>query len=165
MNRAVRAARTLAVACAAALAAGGLCGCFVVGERYVFQRQFTDDQVRTIRNGETTKKEILDRFGPPSAVARLADGGTDNALRRFAATGGAMTGRIVYCYVESALEWADLCAYGQSGGGCIPLTPVRKNRTLRILIDETTGRVEDHFLEETVREEKGLQIAPWLGPG
>ncbi len=163
MSRAVPAAGTLAVACAAAVLTAALSGCFVLGERYVFQRQFTDEQVRSIRNGETTKREILDRLGPPSDVARPADKATDNVLRRFAASGGAAAGRIVYRYVESALEWVDLCAYGQHGGGCIPSTPVRKIRTLWILIDETTGRVVDHSLEETVREEKGLPIVPWFG--
>lgn len=164
MNRAVRAPGLLAVACAATALTAALCGCFVVGERYVFQRQFTDEQVRTIRNGETTRKEVLDRFGPPSAVARPGDAATDNVFHRFAATGGAAAGRVAYCYAESALQWIDLCAYGQSGGGCIPSTPVRKSRTLWILIDGTTGRVVDHALEETVREEKGLPIQPWLGP-
>jgi len=153
----------LAAACAATLAAG-LCGCAVIGEQYVFERQFTDKQVRTIRNGETTKKELLDRLGPPSAVARPAGAGADNVFRRFAATTGAAAGHVVYCYQVSALEWADFCAYGQGGGGCIPSMPVTKNRKLWILIDETTGRVVDRSVEETVQQEKGLEVWPWLGP-
>lgn len=138
----------------------------MIGEQYVVERQFTETQVRTIRNGETTKKEILDRLGPPGAVVRPERGATDNVFQRFAATGGTVTGRIVYRYQASALNWSDLCFFGgYGGGGCITSTPALNEQKLWILIDENTGRVVDHSIEETKREESGAGIRPWLGPG
>ncbi len=142
----------------------GLCGCLMVGEQYVLERQFTESQLRTIRKGETTRSELLARLGPPAAVARTGAGATDNVLRRFATTGGSVAGPLVYHYDASALTWSNLCAYGQFGGGCIPSTPLLKERKLWILIDEKTGRVVDHVVEETGREEKGADISPWPGP-
>lgn len=144
--------------------AAGLCGCFYVGQQCVLERQFTEAQLRAIRKGETTRTGLLERLGPPAAVARPGAGAADNAFRRFAATGGNVAGPLVYRYDDSALTWGNLCAYGQYGGGCIPSTPLLKERKLWILIDEKTGRVVDHVLEETAREEKGALISPWPGP-
>ncbi len=144
--------------------AAGLCGCAIISEQYVLERQFTDEQVRTIRNGETTKKEVLDRFGPPAAVARPGAAAADNVFGRFAATGGPAKDRIAYRYDASALTWGDLCAFGQGGGGCIPSTPMLKAQKLWILIDEASGRVVDHSLEATEREEKAVEVRPWLAP-
>lgn len=151
-------------ACAGAAMAAGLCGCAVVGERSAIEQQFTERQAQAIRRGETTKKEILDRLGPPAAVARPGAGAADNVIRRFAAASGNVPGRLVYRYDASALTWTSLCVYGQGGGGCIPSTPLLNERKLWILIDEDTGRVVDHVLEESAREQKGAAIRPWPGP-
>lgn len=164
MSGARRATGTRFAACVAAALAAGLCGCAIVAEEHVLERQFTEGQLRTIRNGETTKREVLDRLGPPAAMARPGAGATDNVFARFAAAGGRVAGPLVYRYDASALAWADLCAYGQGGGGCIPSTPLLKERKLWILIDEATGRVVDRVLEETSREEKGAALHPWPGP-
>jgi hypothetical protein len=155
---------TRLAACVGAAIAAGLCGCAIIGERYVMEMQFTESQAQRIRNGETTKKEILEWLGPPAAIARPASGAADNVLRRFAATIGSGSGQVAYRYQTSALTWGNLCAYGQGGGGCIPSTPLLNERKLWLLIDERTGRVVDHFVEETVREETGADIRPWPGP-
>lgn len=157
-----RGVKRLVVACAGAAVAAGLCGCAIISEQYVLERQFTDEQVGTIRNGVTTKKEILERLGPPAAVARPGGAAADNVFQRFAATAGTATDRIAYRYDASALSWADLCAFGQGGGGCIPSTPLLKAQRLWILIDEASGRVVDHSLEVTEREEKAVEVRPWL---
>jgi len=151
-------------ACAGAVLAAGLCGCAMIGERYVLERQFTEEQAGTIRHGVTTKREILDRLGPPASVARPDAAATDNALRRFAAAGGTAKDRIVYRYDAAALTWGDFCAFGQYGGGCIPFGLAVREQKLWILIDEASGRVVDHSLEVTAREEKGVEVRPWLGP-
>lgn len=151
--------------CVGAALAAGLCGCAMIGEQYVLERQFTESQVRTIRNGETTKREILDRFGPPAAVARPESGAADNVLRRFTETGGDGTGQLIYRYKNSALTWADLCIFGPYGGGCWSAgTPVLTTQDLWILIDDKAGRVVEHVLEETEREDNGAGVKPWLGP-
>lgn len=151
-------------ACVGAAVAAGLSGCAIIGEQCVLERQFTERQMEAIRKGETTKKEVLDRLGPPAAVARPGAGATDNVFRRFAATGSSAAGPLVYRYDASALTWGNLCVYGQGGGGCIPSTPLLKERKLWLLIDEETGRVVDRFLEETAREEGGAHVKPWPGP-
>ena len=150
-------------ACAGAALAAVLCGCAMIAEQYVLERQFTEEQAETIRHGVTTRKEILDRLGPPATVVRPGGVAADNVFRRFAATGGTATDRIVYRYDASALTWGDVCVFGQ-GGGCIPSTPVMKAQNLWILIDEASGRVVDHSLEVTEREEKSVEVRPWLGP-
>lgn len=155
--------KTFFPACAGAALAAVLCGCAAITEQYVLERQFTAEQAETIRHGVTTRKEILDRLGPPAAVVRPGGGAADNVFRRFAATGGTATGRIVYRYDASALTWGDVCVFGQ-GGGCTPFTPVMKAQNLWILIDEASGRVVEHSLEVTEREEKGVEVRPWLGP-
>ena len=159
-----RAVTTRFAACVGAAMAAGLCGCAIIGDQYVLERQFTESQAQAIRKGETTKKEILDRLGPPAAVARPGAGATDNVLRRFAAAGGSVAGPLVYRYDDSALGWVSLCIYGEFGGGCTPSTPRLTERKLWILFDEKTGRVVDHRLEETVREESGTAVTPWPGP-
>ncbi len=164
MNRAWKAAGVRVAAGVAVAMAAALCGCAMVVEDHVLERQFTENQLRTIRNGQTTKKEVLDRLGPPAAVARPDTGTTDNVLRRFAATVGNVRSPLVYRYDTSALAWANLCVFGQFGGDCIPSTPVLKERTLWILIDEKEGRVADHLLEETAREKKDAGIRPWPEP-
>lgn len=150
------------VSCVATAVAAGLCGCAVIGERYVLVEQFTEEQARTIRNGETTKKEVLDRLGPPASVAR--PGAADNVLRRFAAAGATAKDRIVYRYDASALTWSDFCVYGQGGGGCIPFGLEVREQGLWILIDEASGRVVDHALEVTTRGDDTVEVRPWLGP-
>ena len=62
-------ARARLAVCAGAALAAALCGCAIIGEQYVLERQFTESQAQAIRKGET-KKEVLDRLGPPGAVAR-----------------------------------------------------------------------------------------------
>ncbi|MGE5663806.1 MAG: hypothetical protein ACM31I_05715 [Deltaproteobacteria bacterium] len=150
-------------ACVGAAMAAGLCGCAIIGQQCVLERQFTESQVEDIRKGETTKKEVLDRLGPPAAVARPGAGAADNVLRRFAATGKVGV-PLIYRYDASALTWGNLCVYGEYGGGCIPSTPLLKEQKLWLLIDEKSGRVVDRILEETAREEGGAHVEPWPGP-
>lgn len=164
MIRRGRGGRAHLAAFLGAAMAGGLCACAIVGERYVLEKQFTESQVDAIRNGETTKKEILERFGPPAAVVRPGSASADNVLRRFGAEGGAGTARIVYRYRSSTLTWGNLCVYGEFGGGCIPSTPLLKEQDLWLLIDEKTGRVGDRILDEATREAGGAPVRSWPGP-
>jgi hypothetical protein len=146
--------RSLFPACLAAALTVSLGGCAIVGERYVLEEPFTDAHVRTIRHGETTKKEVLGRLGPPAFL--------DNAVGRFPAAQGKAGIPLVYGYRDSAITFVDFCAYGQGGGGCFNTAPTLKMRTLWILIDEETQRVVDHFLEETESEAVEQGVAPWL---
>lgn len=161
--------------------AAGLCGCAVIGERHVLEEQFTLENAGRIRSGMTTKSEILDWFGPPSEISRAATPVTasppgenppesvetapDTAIWRFAAARGtahgAVQGHVLYGYRDSTLAWSEFCAYGQYGGGCIPTTPALEEKILWILVDESTGRVADHFIEKKKREENSLRITPW----
>lgn len=164
MSRETRDGRGWRAAFVCAAMAAGACGCAIIGEQYVLARQFTESQVQAIRIGETTRKEVLERFGPPVEVARPEGGSMDDVLRRFTAGGGSGTGRLVYRYRTSALTWGNLCAYGQGGGGCMQSTPVLRERDLWLLVDEGTGRVVDRVLEETEREDGGASVDPWPGP-
>jgi hypothetical protein len=155
--------KTLLSLCLAAVFTACLCGCAVVGERFVFEEPLAEKQVRMIKNGETTRKEILDWFGPPLAVARPGTvlkvplpgpikSGSEEVkaeafFERFSGIPGIMKDHVIYYYSGSAAVWSDLCFYN----GCIPTTPSLEVRRYWILIDEHEGRVKAHALE--VKEE------------
>lgn len=150
-----RGAKSLFAVCLGSALAAGLCGCAIVGERYVLEQRFNEAQVQEIRHGKTTKKDVLDRLGPPSALAR------EGMPAAFPAQGPGK-GQIVYRYDASELVVSEFCAYGQYGGGCIPGTPVLKMRQLWILVDERTGLVVNHKVDDTERQADDAGIRPWL---
>lgn len=159
-------------------------GCAVVGERYTLEEQFTRKQVQAIRDGETTRKDVLDLFGPPLAVARpgavvkiprpglVTNGSRDvpaeSVFSRFPEAAG-RAGLAVYYYRGSALVWADLFIYNAG----VPTTPTLEVTDLWVLIDEKRGRVAGHQMETTEWETCGLWIwcrddeglRPKKGPG
>src|SRR5512143_1610047 len=60
----------LSLVAVAAVAAFCLSGCFVARENVLADEALPGEHIRGIRRGATTRQEILERFGPPVAVAR-----------------------------------------------------------------------------------------------
>jgi hypothetical protein len=113
---------------------------------------FADKDVLRIEPGRTTKKQILDLFGPPAAIARK--GASDQA--RAAVTSLESFSRplndddIVYYYRSGTAE--------VNAMGAVPLpdtvTTSRSTQTseLWILIDDRSGVVQDYITKgSTIR--------------
>ena len=49
-----------------------MCGCVFIGERYVFEEPFSEQELRSVSNdirlGQVTKQDILRLFGPPMVI-------------------------------------------------------------------------------------------------
>jgi hypothetical protein len=140
-----------------------LAGCAVIVESHVVEARFTDAQADAIRDGVTSKPDVLARLGPPECLVRVPrPAGPDRPLERFTAEGITGAGQTGYGYRRSAIGWADFCAYGQGGGGCIPSIPQRTERMLRIVFDDRTGLVLGHAVEEERWFPSGPETSPWL---
>ncbi len=155
------------------------CGCIIMGRGAVIDEPFTEKKVQTIRHNETSKKDILDWFGPPVAVARAgtvmkvphwskvesasAEVPADDFFKRFVTTKEQAQKPLVYYYETARLDWTEYYAYVYNGGGPLYIPPVA-DRTLTvmklwILLDETSGNVIDHQLEKTKEGKPPRKIA------
>lgn len=135
-----------------ALASTLFAACCVSGCVYVSgtdtRQSFAADDVRRIELGKTTKRQILDWFGPPAAIARQGQGGriipglkvqADTFLEIFAARHTLNESDIVYYYRNISLE--------MQGGAVVFAVHTSRSmqqQELWILIDDTTGTVRDH---------------------
>ncbi len=145
------------------------CGCVIMGRGLVIDEPFTEKKVQMIRHNETSKKDILDWFGPPVAVARegtdmkvphwsksgsaSAEVQADDFFKRFPASSEKARKPLVYYYETAGLNWTEYYGYVYNAGGPVYIPPIA-NRTLTvmklwILLDETSGKVIDHQLEMT----------------
>lgn len=143
---------------AAALAAFCLCGCFVARENIPADERLPGEHIRGIRRGATTRQEILERFGPPVAVARRgttmvypppgsakrgrADVQSDAFLELFATGRALRDSEVVYYYDSSRLEATGVLIVPLVGGGYHSAEMVVER--LWLLIDGETGVVEDY---------------------
>ncbi len=143
---------------AVALAALCLCGCFVARENVLADEALPGEHIRGIRRGATTRQEILDRFGPPVAVARRgttmvhppagpAKRGRvevpSDAFFELFSTGRALRDtEIVYYYDSSRLKATGFLLIPLVGGGFHNSETVVQR--LWLLIDDGTGIVEDY---------------------
>lgn len=167
-------------------------GCAVVREELVIEEPFKDEQTRLIRNGVTTKKEVLQWFGPPAAMISIDEAfpvaDQDTACSPAAVSGfirrpdpvpGPERKRVdrvpqrlldnkppdgtIYCYSGYKYTWADICF----DSGCYRSTPVLNLKKLWLLIDNN-GTVIDHELELPRQEEetrKEQQGSLFVDPG
>ncbi len=142
----------------AALAALCLCGCFVARENVLADEALPGDHIRGIRRGATTRQEILERFGPPVAVARRgatmvypppgsakrgrADVPSETFFELFSAGRALRDTDIVYYYDSSRLEATGVLIIPLVGGGFHNSEMVVQR--LWLLIDDATGTVEDY---------------------
>lgn len=142
----------------AALAALCMCGCFVARENVLADEALPGEHIRRIRRGATTRQEILERFGPPVAVARpgttmvhppagpvkrgRADVPSETFFELFS-TGRSLRGtEIVYYYDSSRLKATGVLIVPLVGGGFHNSETVVER--LWLLIDDGTGIVEDY---------------------
>lgn len=143
---------------AVALAALCLCGCFVARENVLADEALPGEHIRGIRRGATTRQEILERFGPPVAIARRgttmvypppgpekrgrADVQSDAFFELFSTGRALRDTEIVYYYDSSRLKGTGILIVPLIGGGSHSMEVVVER--LWLLIDERTGIVEDH---------------------
>ena len=152
------------------------CGYIIVGKGLVIDEPFTEKKVQMIRHNETSKKEILDWFGPPAAVSRpgmvmkvphwsksgssSSDVQADDFFKRFPASSDKAQKPFIYYYETAQMSWTELYGYFYDAAGPLYIPPVAKRTLivmrLWILLDETSGKVVDHQMEKTV-EGKPLQ--------
>ncbi len=141
----------------AALAALCLGGCFVAREKVLADEALPGEHIRGIRRGTTTKQEILERFGPPVAIARRgttmvyppagsakrgrAEVPSEVFLELFSVGRSLRDADIVYYYDASRLEATGVLVAPLIGGGYHSREVVVER--LWLLIDENTGLVED----------------------
>lgn len=146
--------RRLALLCLAAVASL-FAGCAIVGDRRVPVAHFTDAQSERILPGETTRRDVLERLGPPDGVVR---DGSPPPLP----PGGVGRGAVAYRYDAAECNFTVFLLCGQAGCIPIPTTPVMTTRTLWVLFDERTGAVTRRDVESTSREIP-MPEAPWSG--
>ncbi len=143
---------------AAGLAALCLCGCFVTRERFQADEPLRGERIDGIRRGATTRQEILERFGPPAAVARRgttmaypppgpakrgrADVQSDAFFELFSTGRALRDAEIVYYYDSSRVKATGVLIIPVVGGGQYSHEVVVDR--LWLLIDEGTGLVEDY---------------------
>lgn len=141
-----------------AVAAAGTGGCFAFKERHRSADPITRDAVGEIRDGVTTRREILARFGPPVAVARrgqpvlLPIPGPERWGRRvadpdaffapFPAEAPADGGGTVWYYDATEVRAAGALVVPIAGAGYFSKDYVTDR--LWILIEERTGIVRGH---------------------
>ena len=129
----------------AALAALCMCGCFVARENVLADEALPGEHIRGIRRGATTRQEILERFGPPVAVARRGNPMVNPAETSFElfSTGRSLRDtEIVYYYDSSRLKATGVLIVPLVGGGYHKSETVVER--LWLLIDDGTGIVEDY---------------------
>lgn len=133
-------------------------GCFVIKQRLPADEPLPAARIGAIRAGATTRREILEWFGPPTGIARRG------AVMVYPAPGVAMRGRvdirsdavfelfsagrtprasdIVYYYDSACVKGLGILFIPIVGGG--GYTREVAVERLWILIDENTGLVEGH---------------------
>lgn len=142
----------------AALAALCLCGCFVARENIAADEGLPGEQIRGIRRGATTRQEILERFGPPAAVARRgttmvypppgsagqgrADVQSDTFFELFS-IGRTLRGTEIVYYYDSSRRLATGVLIIPIIGGGYHSAEIAVDR-LWLLVDEESGLVEDY---------------------
>ncbi len=155
------------------------CGIVIIPERTVYEEPFKKDQVMTIRNNVTTKQGILDWFGPPLVVTRPSttvrmperelynalgvDVPSDTLFARFKPGSPPPRSPLLYYYEDQALSWTSFgvvffAPNGGSGGIVGPTGGKFKVVKLWILLDDATGLVVDHQIEEGEQNLTGQQI-------
>lgn len=154
----------LGILCAASLFC--MSGCGVIAGKYVAEDPFKEDGLRKVQYGETTKQDVLDWFGPPLAIVRegtvlmipLPGSGekvqhevrAESVFAYFAPKREITKDHIIYYYQGTYFNWAEIFLLEAS----FPTSPVMHEKRLWILINEKTGKVEDHLQEEAIRETK-----------
>jgi hypothetical protein len=150
------------------------CGIVIVPERTVLDEPFKEDQVKVIRHGMTTKKEILEWFGPPLVVARPGSTvlmpeqellnalavtvSSDTLFERFKPGSPPPRSPLLYYYEDQALSWTDFGVifwfpvYGPEPSIIGPTGNTFKVTKLWVLLDDATGLVVDHSVEVNVQE-------------
>ncbi len=156
----------------------GLWG-WLISATYVAEEPFTDDQVKAIRHGVTTKQDILAWFGPPLAIARPGsvvkvprpvihqagsdDVPSDDLFRRFVPGTAFDADTVVYYYhcltakqlvefpIPMSFELSAASPYGEYAVSA---------KMLWILIDQRTGIVVDHRLEQAEGTESQGRFIP-----
>lgn len=132
-----------------------LSGCAAVWERYRADEPLGHDRVAVIRPGETTRKEVLLRFGPPVAVARRGttmifpppgeqkrgrlDVPSEVFFELFSAKRALTDDDIVYYYYSPQEKMAGFFVL-LGGGGYTRRVAIEK---VWFLINDRTGIVED----------------------
>lgn len=152
-----------AAAClAAALLVVSLNGCFVFGKQHQLTEPLPLGSIaEIIRPGVTTKQDLLERFGPPVAIARQGTtmvyppprpgkmGGIEVDASAFFAlfSGGREPGKrdIVYYYESSRVTGLGVVVFPIIGGGYIS-TRVAVKR-LWVLLDDGTGIVKEYTVQ------------------
>ncbi len=164
------------------------CGIFIAPERTVLDEPFKEGQVKVIRHGMTTKKEVLEWFGPPLVVARpgsivpmpeqellnslAVKISSDTLFERFKPDPPPRS-PLLYYYEDQALSWTNFgVVLLLPGSGPAPsiIEPVGSKFTVNklwLLLDDATGRVVDHQVEVNEQEltrkqlksiERGLKL-------
>ena len=128
-------------------------GCAIVGDHRVPVAHFTDAQSEGIRPGETTRRDVLERLGPPDGIVR---DGSPAPLP----PGGVGQGAVAYRYDAAECRFAVFLLCAQGGCVALPTTPVMTTRTLWIIFDERTGAVTRRDVDSTSREIPGPEV-PW----
>lgn len=156
------------------------CGIVIGPQRTVLEEPFKEDQVKAIRHHMTTKKEVLEWFGPPLVVARpgsivlmpeqellnamAVTVSSDTLFERFKPGSPPPQSPLLYYYEDQALSWTDLgvvCWLPPSGpeSGIIgPTGNTFKVKKLWVLLDDATGLVVDHQVETGEQKLSGKQM-------
>jgi hypothetical protein len=156
------------------------CGIVVVPQRTVLEEPFQEDQVKVVRHGMTTKKEVLEWFGPPLVVARPGSTvlmpeqellnamavtvSSDTLFERFKPGSPPPQSPLLYYYEDQALSWTDfgaVCWFPTNGPAPSITGPTGntfKVKKLWVLLDDATGLVVDHSVEVNVQELTGKQM-------
>ncbi len=140
-----------------------LCGCYM-GERYIAGEPFSEKALSGLEQGTMTKQDVLQWFGPPSAVARRGstmtfppagirnegweDIRSDAFFELFPAKAGNADGRVIYYYYAPRVTMNGVFSILIAGG----FTRRVVTDELWLLIDERTGKIEDFVLKPGEKE-------------
>jgi hypothetical protein len=132
-------------------------GCYM-GEHYVAGEPFSEQALAGIKQGTMTKRDVLQWFGPPVAVARRGttmtfppagmrtegweDIQSDTFFELFPTKGGNGDDSIVYYYYAPQIRTGGIFSILIAGG----YTRRIVTDEVWLLIDEQTGRIEDFVL-------------------
>ena len=133
--------------------------CVVGKSKHIVGGPFNEARIKGIQRAETTKQEILTWFGPPVAIARQGEimtfpppGPTKEGYKEvrsetffelFSAKHKIIEGHIIYYYYYSVIK-GSFAAIGLVGNSKQRLVVSK----LWILINNTTGIVEDHLFRK-----------------